>query len=436
MILHSTRGAAPSTDFRGALFQGQAPDGGLYMPDSLPVVDLERFRRLARFSYKDLAAALVEVLLGDELGEADRISIVEQAYSFEPVLRPVGGPFYALELFHGPTLSFKDFGAQFMAKCMGHFIKEGGEEITILVATSGDTGSAVAHAYHKVDGIRIVLLYPSGKVSPLQEKQFTTLGDNVDALEIQGTFDDCQALVKRAFADGELSRKRRLSSANSINIGRLVPQSFYYFFGVLNLDVRPEDVVICVPSGNFGNLTAGLFAGEMGLNPRQYLVAVNRNKVIPEYLKSGEYRPRPSIRTLSNAMDVGDPSNWERIRHLFGDDADRIRARLYSDSVEDTTTLQRMWREYEGSGYVIDPHTAVGFEVAQRYYAGGAVPVNSPCIILSTAHPGKFKETVVEALGFDYELPEALKALQHRGKMSTPLSSRYQDFKDYLWHTL
>lgn len=436
MICTSTRGAAGSVTFREALFRGQAPDGGLYMPRDLPQLQRVDLEALSSLSYPDLAYELGRRLLGDEIDDAGLAAITRAAYFFAPRLHCLQQDLHVLELFHGPTCSFKDFGAQFMAKAMGHFARDRSDSLTILVATSGDTGSAVAHAYHHLEGIRIVLLYPSGKVSPLQEKQFTTLGDNVQAIEVQGTFDDCQAMVKQAFADGELAAKVRLSSANSINIGRLIPQSFYYVWSIAQrLRDGSDSLVVCVPSGNFGNLTAGLFAKRMGVPIRSFIAAVNANAVIPEYLETGCYRPRSSIRTYSNAMDVGAPSNWERIRNLYHDDYERIKSVLWSTSVDDECTLTRMQRTYERYHYIADPHTAVGLEAVERYRGGAAVSSGSSFISLSTAHPAKFNEVVELALGKPAELPQPLQEVMSKEKNALPMGSRYAELKEYLWHT-
>ncbi|GMV37192.1 MAG: threonine synthase [Fimbriimonadales bacterium] len=436
MICTSTRGNAAPASFRDALFRGQAPDGGLYMPQDLPTLTTADLDSLARQSYPELAYELGRRMLGDEIDDAGTAAIAQSAYSFAPQLHELRNDLHVLELFHGPTCSFKDFGAQFMAKAMGYFARDGSRPLTILVATSGDTGSAVAHAYHHVEGIRIVLLYPSGKVSPLQEKQFTTLGDNVQAIEVQGTFDDCQAMVKQAFADEELSVRVRLSSANSINIGRLIPQSFYYVWSVAQRRRdRSNSVMVCVPSGNFGNLTAGFFAKRMGVPIEMFVAAVNANAVIPEYLETGTYRPRPSIRTYSNAMDVGAPSNWERIRSLYEDDYERIKAVLWSTSVDDECTVIRMQQTFERYHYIADPHTAVGLEAVERIRRQVPRTAESAFISLSTAHPAKFNEVVELALGKPADLPQPLQEVMTKEKNALPMGNRYTHLKEYLWHT-
>ncbi len=434
MKLYSTRNHSITVSFHDALFRGQAADRGLYMPQHFSLMGQDEFSNLAGLQYKELAYTIAQKYLADEISSTGLENIIHTAYHFAPALKRLDDFTFVLELFHGPTLSFKDFGAQFMARAMSYFVRDEHREITILVATSGDTGSAVAHAYHNVEGIRIILLYPSGKVSPLQEKQFTTLGDNIQALEIDGTFDDCQALVKQAFADDNLREKVKLTSANSINIGRLVPQSFYYFWSVINIFSQlHKDILVCVPSGNFGNLTAGMFAHAMGLPVEKFIAAVNSNNVIPEYFETGEYRPRPSVRTLSNAMDVGNPSNWERIRDLYNNDYDSIKQHLWTTSVNDTATIETMKHVYQKYDYIIDPHTAVGMRAVERYRDNGPADKFTPAIILSTAHPGKFQEIVNEALSIDLGLPESLQNVLQKEKQTIKMPGLFKDFKEFLW---
>ena len=434
MQCKSTRAQSSVVSFRRALFTGQAPDGGLYMP-----VDFPDFQRdlydLAAVDYQELVFRVLNPWLNEEIQDAELQQIIEKAYPFTPETVEINNTTSILELFHGPTFSFKDFGAQFMAKSMGYFMRDESKELIILVATSGDTGSAVAHAYHQVEGIRIVLLYPSGQVSRLQEKQFTTLGDNITALEVDGTFDDCQALVKTAFRDRDLNDKKSLSSANSINIGRLLPQSIYYFKGVLDLydpDARAF-IDVCVPSGNFGNLCAGLFAEKMGCPVNRFIAAVNSNAVVPEYIETGDFKPRPSVQTLSNAMDVGNPSNWERIQHLFMSSYEKIASRIWSSSVDDEATLQTMKSVHKATGYVADPHTSVGIEALQRYRKHNKTAAAKEALILSTAHPGKFQDTVNQALGCEIQLPAELQQCMQKPKQAESMSGRFKEFKEFLW---
>ncbi len=407
-------GGSPVT-FRDALFSGLAPDGGLYLPAERP--DLSRL--LSTFndgtSFTALAAAVSAALLSPEIDGEEAARIAGRAFPFAPVLRRLDGSILLLELFHGPTCAFKDFGAQFMAACMEHFLAGERRRIQILVATSGDTGGAVAHAFHGKANIDVVILYPSGRVSELQEKQLTTLGGNVHALEVAGSFDDCQRLAKEAFRDRELTRRLTLTSANSINVGRLVPQSFYYIHGLTRRQVlraaaeAPAAPVVCVPSGNFGNLTAGVYAWHWGLPVGSFIAATNANDVVPEYLATGLFRPRPSLATLSNAMDVGNPSNFERLACLFRSDRKAMSSVIRGESVSDQETREAMREVFERFGVSVDPHTAVGYTAARRYLsedAGRARGVQ--VVVLSTAHPGKFLDIVKDAVGSVPELPESL----------------------------
>jgi threonine synthase len=427
MNFYSTRSKISVVDFETALFSGQAAEGGLYMPQTFPKLSLEKLVPAAG-DYKELATEIACALLEPELDAEDIGKIIEGAYSFSPKLERLDDKTYVLELWHGPTLSFKDFGAQFMAQSMYRLLEKRAKQLTILVATSGDTGSAVAHAYYRVEGIRIVLLYPADKVSAIQEKQFTTLGDNITAIKVFGSFDDCQALVKRAFTDPLLREKIQLSSANSINIGRLLPQSFYYTWSLLALyTMGMQKAYVCVPSGNFGNLTAGLFAREMAVPIEKFIAAVNSNDVIPDYLATGHYTPRASLSTLSNAMDVGDPSNWERVRDLFKDDPGRIREVIDSISITDRETLRSIQRIHEKYGYIIDPHTAVGFDAVEKLRCQGRY-TDLPVIILSTAHPGKFQDIVEQALDTQLDLPVSLQKLMRKEVQKIDMRNDYPEF--------
>jgi len=423
--------------FRDALFAGLAPDGTLYRPVAMP--DLSRL--FASFgpktSFRDVAAATLAALLTPELSAAEARDLAERAFPFAPVLRPLDGRILLLELFHGPTCAFKDFGARFLAASMERFLRKEKRRITILVATSGDTGSAVAHAFHGMDNIQVVILYPSGRVSLLQEKQLTTLGGNVHALEVEGSFDDCQRMAKEAFRDVDLRARLTLTSANSINIGRLLPQSLYYIWASAASGAAsgaagggPQEAVsFCVPSGNFGNLTAGVYAWSWGLPVRAFLAATNTNDVVPAYLKDGMFRPRPSVATLSNAMDVGNPSNFERLLALFDGDCGKMGALLRGDSVSDGETMEEMRATFEATGIVVDPHTAVGIRAARRLPAGTP---GGPLIVLSTAHPAKFMETVERAIGQTPELPEALRRAMELPKRSVRIAPRMAELSEYL----
>lgn len=436
MKLVSTRDrrAASPVGFREAIFSGLAPDGGLYVPEETP--DLRAL--IGTFgpddSFVQVAGRLADALFREDFpGQRAVQRVVEGAFAaLAPRLRslPSAQPnLHLLELFHGPTCAFKDFGASFLAAVMEEFLVEERRRALILVATSGDTGSAVARAFHQRRNIEVVILYPSGRVSPLQEQQLTTVGDNVTALEVAGSFDDCQRLAKEAFLDTELTAALPLSSANSINPGRLLPQAFYYVWARSRFPAG-EPVVICVPSGNFGNLTAGVYAWQWGLPVERFLAATNLNDVVPEYLSSGAFRPRPSVRTLSNAMDVGNPSNFERLSAVFGGDARAMRGMIEGLRVDDGETREAIRAVHGKSGVLLDPHTAVGVTACAEYrrrtgYAG-------TMITLATAHPGKFVEIVQQATGLEPELPGELREALRRPKRSVPMGRELAELKSYL----
>jgi len=424
----STNGTAPPVTFREAVRQGQAPDGGLYVPEEIPRLPEAFFHELPDLSWAEIAFRVAKPYVGDDLPDDILWQIITDALNFNIPLRKVREGIHVLELFHGPTLAFKDVGARFMSRCMAYFAGDEGKELTILVATSGDTGSAVANGFYGVEGVRVVILYPDGKVSPIQEQQFTTLGGNITALAVDGTFDDCQRLVKTAFADEELNRRMLLSSANSINIGRLLPQSFYYYYALAQLGMEEKAPVISVPSGNFGNLTSGLMARLSGLPVAQFVAAVNVNKVFPEYLESGKFVPRPSISTLSNAMDVGNPSNLARIRHFFGDDAAEIGRVVHSYSFTDEETRAAIREVFLTTGYMLDPHSAVA-------YLGLVKELDNderPGIFLATAHPAKFKDVVAEETGRLPEIPPRLAERMGKERQCVPVSSEYPAFRSFL----
>ena len=390
-----------------ALLTGLAPDGGLYMPESLPRLDQAVLERLADLSLAEIGdaacAPFVEGLTADE-----RRRLVEETLDFEIPLVDLGNGVWVLELFHGPTLAFKDVGARFMARLMARWAGDDPRgPLTVLTATSGDTGGAVAQAFAGLDGVRVAVLYPRGKVSPLQERQFTTVGGNVQALAVDGDFDDCQRLAKEAFRDERLGAEVRLTSANSINIGRLLPQMFYYFQAVARLPAAAGAPVFSTPSGNFGNLTAGLMARRIGLPCRGFVAATNVNDAVPRYLDSGRYDPDPARPTLSNAMDVGDPSNFERMLWLFGHDVDRMRRVVAGSRHDDAETGAVMRRLHDERGYLLDPHTAVGYLGLRARRAG--LGDRAPGVVLATAHPAKFRDEIEPLLGFEVELPERLR---------------------------
>lgn len=419
MRFYSTNHKSDSVPFREAVLSGLAPDGGLWMPERLPRMPETFFQRLPDLSMQEVAFEVSRLFVGDEITDPDLRAIASAAIDFDAPLVRLSGQLYALELFHGPTLAFKDFGARFMAQLVAHFIPE--RPAVILVATSGDTGSAIANAFHRMKGIRVVLLYPSGQVSAMQEQQMTTLGENVSCLKVMGSFDDCQNLVKQAFRDHQL--KSELISANSINVARLIPQSFYYFYAYGRL--TPEGpIVFSVPSGNFGNLTAGLFSKFMGLRVDRFIASTNVNDTVPDYLNSGVFTPRPSRQTISNAMDVGNPSNFARILELYDSDLTRIRQDIFGAGFTDDETRTAMEEVYRDYGYLCDPHTAVA------YLGWKSFPKTdqTTCIVLSTAHPAKFGDVI----GRDVEIPDRLQRCLDQPKRFTVMKNDFTEFKDYL----
>ena len=441
----STGGESPAADLRTALTRGLAPDGGLYLPERMEPIDASILAGLRGQSFSVVSRAVARHLLGSTIPAADLDRIVDAALNFEVplvALSDVGSrsddgstgddgsrdDLYLLELFHGPTLAFKDVGARFMAQLLGYLGGEGGAPLTILAATSGDTGSAVAQAFFGVPDIRTVILFPKGKVTPLQERQFTTLGGNVHVLEVDGTFDDCQRLVKSAFSNPLLADEVRLSSANSINIGRLLPQIFYYVHAAAQLPAGSAPL-FSVPSGNFGNLTAGLMAKRLGVECRGFVAATNVNDVVPEYLRTGMVRPRPSTPTISNAMDVGDPSNLARILALYGGDVDRLRADVIGSVHDDDETRDCIAQVYRRTSYVLDPHSAVGYlgvEAGRRAFGEG------PCVVLCTAHPVKFREAVEPVIGRSVPVPERLAACLQAERHVTPIPPETSAVRDFL----
>lgn len=430
MVLKSTRNPVLSVPFKEAIFIGLAPDGGLYYPaeeiDFSPLYD--RFDDETPFN--TIASEMTAAFLKDETDEEGARRIVERAFDFEPRLVVLETGITVLELFHGPTCAFKDFGASFLASSMEEFLKERKDRAVILTATSGDTGSAVARAFFGKENIDVIILYPSGRVSPLQEKQLTTLGGNIHALEVKGSFDDCQRMVKEAFGNAPLKKKYGLSSANSINIGRLFPQSFYYVWARAQMKRRSDgSPVFCVPSGNFGNITAGLYAREWGLDVGRFIAATNANRVVPDFLETGLYTPRPSVTTHSNAMDVGAPSNFERLERLYGGDIEKFRSIIRGDWVTDAQTEETMARVYGEAGYLMCPHTAVGYLASERYLKDHR---GAPVVTLSTAHPGKFLEVVDRVLGVRPELPPALAALEDKEKRACPVDNRVEEIEAFL----
>jgi threonine synthase len=426
----STSQKAPLTSLRGAVLRGLAPDGGLYMPVEImrhSPEELEEFRRLP---FTEVCFRIAKPFATPDVPEEVLWQVVSEAINFPVNLISLSPGLHILELFHGPTLAFKDFGARFMARLMGYFVRGETRPLTVLVATSGDTGSAVAHGFLGVPGIRVVILYPSKRISEAQEKQFTTLGENITSLEVAGTFDDCQRLVKQAFCDAELNKRAFLTSANSINIGRLLPQMFYHVAAYRQLPVVSVPLIVSVPSGNFGNLTAGIFAKRIGLPVARFVASTNTNDAVPQYLRSGKFHPRPATPTYSNAMDVGNPNNFPRLLDLCRNRLEYLQKEIWGHRATDEETLREMKAIYDRFGYIADPHTAVGILGWEAYKLEHAEPAQG--LVLATAHPAKFADVVMKAIGIAPPLPDRLAAYLKRDKLSLPMSSIYDEFKQFL----
>jgi threonine synthase len=432
MKLYSTKHESADVDLQEAIFRGLPPDNGLYMPYEIPVMPASFFETIHTLSLPEIAKAVCQNLLGDDLTDAEIEGIIDSSMTFEAPVVSLEENVGVLELFHGPSMAFKDFGARFMAAIMSHYLVKAKREIRILVATSGDTGGAVAQGFYNTPGISVTILYPTGKVSDIQEKQLTTLGGNVTALEIDGTFDDCQRLVKQAFLDADLRSAFNLASANSINIARLIPQSFYYFaaYAALRKQGIRKPVVFSVPSGNFGNLSAGLMAYQMGLPVQAFVAACNANHPVPDYLATGNYEPKPSVETISNAMDVGAPSNFIRMQILAGTDIEKVRSLVKGYFTSDETTKEIMLEVYQRTGYVTCPHTAVAYDGLKQYEAESAGDFYG--VMLSTAHYAKFLPTVEATLGTQVEVPTRLAELLDKEKKSIPMGTDFEGFKKYL----
>jgi len=430
MKLYSTKHVSPDVELREAVLKGLPPDNGLYMPYEIKKLPPSFWENLENYNFNEMALQIAENLIGNAIPAEELQNIIDNAYDFDAPLYYCGNNVF-LELFQGPTLAFKDFGARFMGQLMGYFLRNNNKEVDILVATSGDTGSAVAHGFLNVEGIKVTILYPKGKVSDIQEKQFTTLGANITAIEIDGTFDDCQSFVKKAFLDDELNERKTLSSANSINISRLIPQSFYYFYAYKQLADKNKDLYFSVPSGNFGNLTAGLFAKRMGLPITRMIAATNNNDIFTHYIQTGEFKPKPSVQTISNAMDVGNPSNFFRVMDFFENDYNAVKENIAAYSFNDESTRNAIKDVYEKYNYVICPHTAVGY-LAMQSFIKEHDSANANNIILSTAHPVKFGEVVEPVLGFEPEIPERLKKAIGTHKQSVEMKNDYNTFKQWL----
>ena len=429
MKYYSTNRQAPVADLRKAVVKGLAEDKGLYMPQTIKTLPKVFFDEIQNLTFQDIAYNVASAFFGEDVDGDDLQDIVYDTLSFDCPVVKVTDHIYSLELFHGPTLAFKDVGARFMARLLGYFLKgsKDSKEVNVLVATSGDTGSAVANGFLGVEGIHVYVLYPKGKVSPIQECQFTTLGKNITAIEVDGVFDDCQALVKSAFMDKELNEHMKLTSANSINVARFLPQAFYYFYAYAQMKSLTSHLVVCVPSGNFGNICAGLFAKRMGLPVQRFIAANNANSVFYEYLQTGNYQPRPSIQTIANAMDVGAPSNFARVYDLYHKDYEAICHDISGATYSDAQIADTMREVYEQTGYVCDPHGACGYRALAEGLRNDEMGV-----FLETAHPAKFKTTVDHILGTDFEIPAKLQAFMKGTKQSVPMSKDFADFKAYL----
>lgn len=430
MKYYSTNKKAPLASLHEAVVKGLAADSGLYMPQYLYKLPTEFFSVIDKLPFNEIAKTVASAFFSEDVDEQSLDAIVDDTLQFDCPVVHVSDNIYSLELFHGPTLAFKDVGGRFMARLLQYFIrKEGKEEVNVLVATSGDTGSAVANGFLGVDGIHVYVLYPKGKVSKIQESQFTTLGKNITAIEVDGVFDDCQALVKKAFMDEELNRHMKLTSANSINVARFLPQSFYYFNAYARMKAagKADELVVCVPSGNFGNITAGLFAREMGLPIKRFIAANNANDVFYKFLQSGKYSPMASIQTIANAMDVGNPSNFARIFDMFDGDVEKIRSVVSGATYSDSQIRDAMKSCFDSYGYILDPHGACGYRALTEGLRDGETGV-----FLETAHPAKFKETVENAIGTEIEIPERLAAFMRGEKQSVAMSADFDAFKQYL----
>ena len=430
MLYYSTNGKAPIATLEKAVVKGLAEDKGLYMPENIKPLPQSFFDNIENLSFQEIAYTVADAFFGEDVDAESLKKIVYDTLAFDVPAVKVTDTIYSLELFHGPTLAFKDVGARFMARLLQYFLKkEGKGQVNVLVATSGDTGSAVANGFLGVDGIHVYVLYPKGKVSPIQECQFTTLGQNITAIEVDGVFDDCQALVKSAFMDADLNAHMKLTSANSINVARFLPQSFYYFYAYAQMKKigKADQLVACVPSGNFGNICSALFGKKMELPIKRFIAANNANDIFYKYLQTGEYNPKPSVQTIANAMDVGDPSNFARIYDLYKKDHKAICADISGATYTDAQIAETIKQVKAETGYVCDPHGACGYRALAEGLKAGEVG-----FFLETAHPAKFKDTVDRILGEDIDIPAKLQAFMKGTKQSIPMSKAFADFKAFL----
>ena len=434
MQFYSLNKISPNVNFKDATVNGQAPDKGLYFPENIPQIKKELIANIENISNEEIAFEVIKPYVGNTINEADLFSIVKETVNFPIPLVKVTDDIFSLELYHGPTLAFKDIGARFMSRCLGHFVRGSDKKVTVLVATSGDTGGAVANGFYNVPGVDVVILYPSGKVSSVQEKQLTTLGNNIHALEVDGNFDDCQQMVKAAFLDDELNKKLFLTSANSINVARWLPQQFYYFFAYKQWVCSPSGdggnpPVVCVPSGNFGNICAGLLANASGLPIKHFIAATNANDVVPQYFETQHYQPKKAVATISNAMDVGDPSNFVRIMEIFQQQFANLTAKVSSCSVTDATTKQTLLDVYNQHNYLCDPHGAVAYRALEDYLQ---LHPNNKGIFLETAHPVKFYDVVEPVIGQTVKVPDSIKEQLTKEKKSTMIGVDAEELKGFL----
>jgi threonine synthase len=419
---------APDVDFREATIRGQAPDKGLYFPERIPQIDKHLLENIDTLSHEEIAFRVMLPYIGDSIDEGNVQRIVSDTINFPFPLVQVDDRMFSLELFHGPTLAFKDVGARFMSRCLGYFSRDQKQKVTVLVATSGDTGGAVANGFLGVEGVEVVILYPSGKVSPVQELQLTTCGKNIIALEVAGSFDDCQAMVKDAFMDADLQKKLQLTSANSINVARWLPQQLYYFFAYKQWKEKDQPPVIAVPSGNFGNICAGLLANARGLPIKHFIAACNVNDAVPEYLRTDQYAPKTALPTVSNAMDVGNPSNFVRVMELFHHEYKEITKKITGFTVTDEQTKQTIAAVYNKYQYTLDPHGAVAYHALQTYLQ---TKPSDKGIFLETAHPVKFPETVETMIGEKIAVPDSAQQLFDKEKKSIKMENRFSSLKEW-----
>lgn len=429
MKYYSLNKQSPIVDFATATVLGQAPDKGLYFPETIPQVNKDLIENIESYSNEAIAFEVIAPYIGDTIPKAELERIVSETVNFDIPLVQITDDIFSLELFHGPTLAFKDIGARFMSRCLGYFAKDSKEKITVLVATSGDTGGAVANGFYNVEGVEVVILYPSGKVSSVQEKQLTTLGKNIHALEVDGSFDECQQMVKSIFADVELNKKMKLTSANSINVARWLPQQFYYFFLYKQWKDKANPPVVTVPSGNFGNICAGLLAQHSGLPIQHFIAACNVNDTVPDFLRTGNYQPKKALPTISNAMDVGDPSNFVRVMEIFQQQLNGLKSTLTGYTISDEETKSTLKAVYQNHNYLLDPHGAVAYNALEQYLAQHQ---NSKGVILETAHPVKFYDVIEPVINETVPVPDAVAAQIKKEKVSTKIEADVEELRSYL----